>query len=332
MQKTNPLISLIVPVYNVENYLERCFHSLVNQTYTNLEIYLVDDGSTDSCPQLCDDYAKKDSRIKVIHKENGGLSDARNVAIDVCSGEYILFVDSDDFIALDTVELLYSTLAENDADISTIGYINYYDSDAVIPINESNNHLVLKAEPALENMLYQHNVTTSAWGKLYRKSLFDGGIRYPKGKICEDLDTTYKLFALAQTIVLNSARKFYYQQRLDSIINSRFATKRMDALDFAKHQLEFVSAKYPSIIRAAENRYFMEAVFIITQIPFGEFKAEREQCATVIKRYRWSVLTDMKSKSTYRLYALLSLFGANNLTRVYNAKAALRGSIERKKK
>jgi glycosyltransferase involved in cell wall biosynthesis len=326
------LISIIVPIYNVEKFLIRCIESLVNQTYKDIEIYLVDDGSTDNCPQICDTYAKKDPRIKVIHKENGGLSDARNVAIDVYSGEFILFVDSDDFIASDTVELLYTTMAENNSDISTCSFINHYKDDATTIEDEINHCLVLDKEPALENMLYQHNVTTSAWGKLYKKSLFASGIRYPKGKICEDLDTTYKLFSLAKSVTINSSRKFYYQQRLDSIINAHFTKKRMDALDFAQNQLEFIRTEYPAIVSSATNRYFMEAIFIITQIPFNQFEDERKKCKNIIELHRWTVLMDKKSRLIYRFYALLSLLGVNNLVSMYNIKSKFRSNIERSRK
>lgn len=329
MRKTRPLISIIIPVYNVEHYLERCVYSVIGQTYKNLEIFLVDDGSTDGCPQLCDELAKKDSRIKVIHKENGGLSDARNVAIDVCRGEYVFCLDSDDFIADDTIEFLYDSLVRSDADIATCGYVNHYVEKPEVGTVHS-KELVFDAESALENMLYQKDATTSAWGKLYKRELFDG-IRYPKGKICEDLDTTYKLFSRSRKIVLNTAIKLFYQQRTDSIINSQFSAKRMDALEFAKGIVRYVENAHPKIEAAARNRLFMEAVFIVTQIPLGddEFKKERQLCADVIYTNRKKVLLDGKSKWIYRLYALLSYFGYRTMVRAYNLKSSIANFIER---
>lgn len=329
MRKTNPLISIIIPVYNVERYLERCVYSVTSQTYENLEIFLVDDGSTDGCPKLCDDLAKKDARIKVIHKENGGLSDARNVAIDVCQGDYVFCLDSDDFVANDTIELLYSSLVKNDADIATCGHINHYVEKPQVDTTR-NTELVLDAEPALENMLYQKNVTTSAWGKLYKRELFDG-VRYPKGKICEDLDTTYKLFSRSRKIVINTAIKLFYQQRTDSIINSQFSVKRMDALGFAEELVRYVEDKHPKIEAAAHNRLFMEAVFIGVQIPLHEaaFKKERQRCADVIYANRKGVLLDGNSKRIYRVYALLSYLGYRTMVRVYNLKSSIAHFIER---
>lgn len=330
MIEQKALISIIVPVYNVEKYLHRCVDSLRNQTYTSLEIILVDDGSTDSCPKICDEFAKLDDRIEVIHKENGGLSDARNVAIDICKGKYLLFVDSDDFIAHNTVELLYETLTKNKCDISTCGYINHYETVSPLGV-EGNTELILDTEEALENMLYQKDVTTSAWGKLYKRELFDG-IRYPKGKICEDLPTTYKLFSRSTRIVINTSIKFYYQQRTDSIINSQFKRGRMDALDFAEEQLKYMEKNHPSLARAARNRYVMEAIFIITQIPRDDrrFTREIQRCVDVIKNYRREVVFDGNSKHIYRLYSLISFLGCANLAGVYKIKSRLKNYIERK--
>ena len=123
------LLSVIVPIYNVEDYLNRCVDSIINQTYKNLEIILVDDGSPDNCPQMCDDYAKKDSRIRVVHKENGGLSDARNAGMKVATGEYVSFIDSDDYISLDFYETLFQTMVDNDSDIVECSVVKFYENE-----------------------------------------------------------------------------------------------------------------------------------------------------------------------------------------------------------
>ena len=126
------LISVIVPIYNVEKYLQKCVDSIINQTYKNLEIILVDDGSPDNCPKMCDDYAEKDSRIKVVHKENGGLSDARNVGMEVATGEYVSFIDSDDYISLDFYETLLETIVDNDSDVVECGVVKFYENEKFI--------------------------------------------------------------------------------------------------------------------------------------------------------------------------------------------------------
>ncbi len=311
------LITIIVPVYKVEDYLERCIESIINQTYNNLEIILVDDGSPDNCGKICDEYQIRDKRIKVIHKQNGGLSDARNVAIDNAKGELITFIDSDDYVEKDYIELLYKNLQDNNCDISTCSYQCFYDK---VEIGKENEQIiVMNNEEALENMFYQKNTTTSAWGKLYKTKLFKN-IRYPKGKICEDLDTTYKLFAKSKKIVMSACKKYYYLQRTNSIINSKFSIKRMDAIDFATKTVKFINQKHPDILASAYNRLFMEAVFIIIQIPKKEYKDEYKQLIGIIKKYRKEVLKDKKSKKGYRIIALASYSGIGIIKIIFKLK------------
>ncbi len=311
MKNDQQLISIIVPIYNVKPYLRRCVDSILNQTYKNLEIFLVDDGATDGCGLICDEYAAKDERIKVIHKENGGLSDARNVAIDVATGDFILCVDSDDYVHHTLVETLHDSLKEFGADISVIGRKDVYDGDEIdLVTRHSNETTVFGVEDGLEAMLYQQDMTTSAWGKLYKAELFADGIRYPKGKLCEDLDTTYKLFAKSSKIVSNSAQLYYYLQRDDSIIKSAFKLGRADALKFAEDQLFFIRKKFPNIEKAACNRLFMEAVFIMLTMSKEDranYHGVWNECADTLKTCRRIVLLDTKSPKMYRIYALFSI-------------------------
>lgn len=318
------LITLIVPVYNVEKYLIKCVDSLLKQTYDNLEIILVDDGSTDNSSKLCDEYQKKDKRIKVIHKENGGLSDARNVAIDKAHGKYISFVDSDDFIACDMIELLYKNVIDNKADIAICGYQNTNEDEEINDNNIDYKELVYSNQEALETMLYQKDCTTSAWAKLYKTTLFKD-IRYPKGKICEDLDTTYLLFAQAKKIVINNQKKYFYLQRKNSIINSQFNPKRMDALKFAKKETKFIKKEFPSIVNSAINREFMEAIFILNKLSYkGLTSKAGKEIVKTIKNNRKVVLHDKKSKKIYRLYALISYLGTPILLTTLKIKLLFR--------
>lgn len=210
------LISVIVPVYKVEKYLKPCVDSILNQTYKNLEIILVDDGSPDNCPKICDEFIEKDNRIKVIHKENGGLSDARNAGIDIATGEYLAFVDSDDYIDSCMYERLLEKLIENNADVAMCYAKNIYDDDCdfydveqkEIDIYDSND--IFKA-------LFKKELNNFAWNKLYKKSLFSE-IRYPKGKIYEDLFTTYRIFGLCERAVLDRTQMYYYRVRSESIM------------------------------------------------------------------------------------------------------------------
>jgi len=302
-------ISLIIPVYNVEKFLSRCVNSVIKQTYKNLEIFLVDDGSTDNSGNLCDKYAQKDKRIKVIHKKNGGLSDARNVAIDKITGSYITFIDSDDYVSKDYVEYLFNNLKNTNSDISTCLYQSFYEGEEATIKEEVGELIVCEKEEALKRLFYQTQTTTSAWGKLYKKKLFKG-IRYPKGKICEDLDTTYKLFSKSNKVAIGTAKNYYYLIRKDSIINSNFSSKRMDALKFAKNMVVFISTYYPSLSLSARNRYFAEAIFIFMAIPYKkDYYLERKKVFAVIKENRKEIIFDKNSRLFFRLCALASFCG-----------------------
>ena len=241
-------ISVIVPIYNVEKYLPICIESIINQTYKNLEIILVNDGSTDNCRKICDKYARKDNRIKVIHKENGGLSDARNVGMEYATGDYIYFIDSDDYIDIKTIEILYKNLKKYNADISMSRFIrtnnNNFRSDL------SNEKIKLYSNVESLNMLYNKEFTfhenyalfICAWNKLYKKELLEG-IQYPIGKLYEDGATTYKILYKASLIVCSSLQLYYYYQREESISRKKFDETRFHRMDAFKGQMNFYKEK-----------------------------------------------------------------------------------------
>lgn len=206
------LVSIVVPVYKVEDYLNDCVHSLINQSYKNIEIILVDDGSPDKCPQICDDFAKIDSRIKVIHKKNGGLSDARNFGIKKASGELICFVDSDDVVSFDLVKCLVEI--RNNSDSCKVSACSFLSFCGDIPKNEGyhGNGRFLSYDEYVE---LPFNVT--AWGKLYDIRLFDD-IEYPVGKLHEDEFTTYKLCDKSERIAYIDMPLYYYRTRDGSIV------------------------------------------------------------------------------------------------------------------
>lgn len=238
------LISVIVPVYNVEKYLDECVESIVNQTYKNLEIILVDDGSTDNSGKICDELAKKDNRIHVIHKENGGLSDARNVGIDVSTGDYIQFIDSDDYIEHDMIEFLVSNIIKYNADISICS--NYiFDEEECI--NQSTGEVCLYNRlEILQEVLLDEKIRCYAWNKLFRKELFKE-IRFPKGKILEDILTIPKLFEKANTVIFNDVAKYYYRQREGSILHVQTKHTKLAYIHAALEMLEFLKEKEESL-------------------------------------------------------------------------------------
>ena len=229
VSKDKPLISVIIPVYKVEDYLEKCINSVINQTYTNLEIILVDDGSTDDSPKICDEYAKKDNRIKVIHKENGGLSDARNKGIEIASGEYIGFVDSDDWILPNMYEVLLRNLIKNNADISVCNLIR--SKDDIKDIKNKKIKIKVYNQEKYLNKFFKINSQTCeyyAWNKLYKKNIIEKNM-YPVGLTSEDVVGTYKAILNANIIVKTSEILYIYRIN-DNGITGKFSNKDYDLL------------------------------------------------------------------------------------------------------
>lgn len=198
LEKYSEKVSVIVPIYNVEKYLRKCIDSIIAQTYENIEVILVDDGSTDSCGVICDECAKEDSRIVVIHKKNAGVSAARNTGMAQCTGEYIFFVDSDDYLPMDSIEKLYDSLCVYEADIS-IGieeYFCYKDEKELHwkrPFRNPTESFCMDQETALRELLKQDQFANSAWGKLYKRATFEG-VFFPEDRSHEPKATIYKTF------------------------------------------------------------------------------------------------------------------------------------------
>ncbi len=234
-----PKISVIVPVYKVEAYMHDCINSVLEQTYQDFEMILVDDGSPDNCGAICDEYAAKDDRICVIHQQNGGLSAARNAGLDVAQGEYVTFVDSDDVLHPNYLEYLMRGLNENQADISLLHFIRFADSS---PFQKSVSYGVKAIRRGVEAcyMLYSDAavIYTVAWGKLYKIELFQS-IRYPVGKIHEDEGTTYKLLYKAEKVVELDAAMYGYRINANGIMGSSFSPKRYQAVEFFEERIKF---------------------------------------------------------------------------------------------
>lgn len=226
------LISIIVPVYNVEAYLHCCVESVLNQTYVDWELILVDDGSPDRCPQICDEYAGMDNRIKVIHKENGGLSSARNAALDIAKGDFITFLDSDDYLHQDTLSDVITMISDEGVDIVQFSFIRGT-SNTFPPIVKK------KSKEVYDNhtIFYSNIQKIILWGKLYRRSIWDG-IRMPVGKINEDDATTWKLYYKSRKIVYIDTPYYYYRFNSTSIMSNQ---RKVLKLDFIEHYHERIS-------------------------------------------------------------------------------------------
>lgn len=264
----NDLISVIVPIYAVEEFLDQCIESIVSQTHKNLEIILVDDGSPDRCGQMCDAWAEKDRRIKVIHKENGGLSDARNAGLAEATGDYIAFVDSDDWIESNMYETMLCALTENDADFCACGIMDSYsDKEVVHPVRSC-----VGTSEVFLSMIYHDTVfPVAAWNKLYRSEMLTG-FKFPKGKICEDAFTTYLLVDRADRIVQIKEPCYHYRIRPRSIMTSEFRPARMDEEEAWRCNYQYMKEHYPDIAPAAYDFYLQKVHVLIKTIQPGQIQ------------------------------------------------------------
>lgn len=258
MKQDNSLITIIVPIYKVEKYIHKCINSIINQTYTNLQIILVDDGSPDNCGEICDEYAKKDSRIEVIHKKNGGLSDARNVGIKNAKGKYIGFVDSDDYIKEDMYENLYNDIEENQADISICNFYNVIDGKNIIK-NANDGIKEYNKIEILREILLDNKIQSYAWNKLYKRELFDN-IEYPLGKKYEDIGTTFYILEKCNKIIVNGEPEYYYLNREDSIVNNNTEQTVMDYVDIVEQRYDYIQKKYREL--EIYNIYYLTRILI----------------------------------------------------------------------
>lgn len=232
-------ISIVVPIYKVEKYLDKCIESLVQQTYRDLEIILVDDGSPDACPKMCDNWAKKDNRVVVIHKKNGGLSDARNVGIEAATGEYISFVDSDDYLSMDFFEILKDALKNNNADIAMSEVLLKYEDKSLIKATKftKNKEVCIPGIDAIYDNDIRYNMT--AWAKLYKSELFDG-VKFPVGRLHEDEFVFFKIFAKCNLFVIDNNAKYYYIQRGTSIMYTKTEKNVRDILDAFEEKYNYL--------------------------------------------------------------------------------------------
>ena len=314
-----PLISIVIPAYNVEQYLKRCIESILNQTYDNLEIILIDDGSPDNCGIIMEQYAKKDKRIGVYHKKNGGLSDARNFGIHRVTGEYITFIDSDDWVSPYYISNLYKAIKKDDSDISASWFTEIYKENSKEVKGEEylKNYKCLSRKTALEKMLYQDGIETSAWGKLYKMDIFQD-LRYPVGKLYEDIPVTYEILKRSKKIAVIGNVDYFYFQRTDSIQNVKFNKRKLDSLKHVGEMQSDIIENFPELFPAAQCRYFSILCNIIFQINDKEYCSLKNKLWEEVRAYRKSILLNPKARKKARIAALLSYGGYGLLEKIYS--------------
>ena len=311
---TTPLISVIVPVYRVEEYLERCVKSILSQTYKNLEVILVDDGSPDQCPAICDACAEKDARVKVIHQENKGLSGARNAGIDAASGEYLAFVDSDDYVSPHFIEELYQLLQDTGCAIGQCRF-SYVKGDGLVEEGDS-AFCIYRGESLMEQLYGPEEKATCfvvAWNKLYRAELFkETGIRYPEGRIHEDEATTYRLFHEAKKLAFLDRALYGYYTENGGSITSVFSVKRLQWLTAHEERIAFFKKNgYEKLLPAAYRKLCDACITFYFRCTEQVKDAEelKKELRKRLEAYRadgaaWIAALPLKTRMGYELFSM----------------------------
>ena len=241
------LVSIIVPVYNVQKYIKQCLDSILNQSYKNIEIILVDDGSKDDSGYFCDCISKLDSRVKVLHKENGGLSSARNSGLEISTGEYIVFIDSDDWIELDYIEKLYSNIINYNADIAVCGVKKVWDDGKECQMTNFKSISCFNSKESMKELIKERNLNVAVWNKMYKKSLLDG-IEFSVGKINEDVDWTWKIISRSNKTVVFEDLLYNYRQRSGSIMSTSASSNYKFILDCMLERHRYIESKYHDMV------------------------------------------------------------------------------------
>lgn len=308
-----PLISIIIPVYKVEKYLEKCIESVLNQTYKKLQIILVDDGSPDNCGDICDRYAKMDERIEVIHKENGGLSDARNAGLKVVRGEYIGFIDSDDYVSKEMFENMYNTLISNNADVSICNFYTVIDDKNIIK-NEDNGIEIYNKLEILKEVLLDKKIQSYAWNKLYKKELFKD-IEYPVGKKYEDIGTTFYILEKCNKVAVSGRPEYYYLTRGDSIVNNNTESTVIDYIKLISDRYDYIDQKYEELRKY--NVYYITKTLLTAFTDAFYLKDNSEDFLNVLNNFfdkvkeifknnEADVITLFNEEQKMQLYVLLN--------------------------
>lgn len=286
-----PLISVIVPVYKVEKYLNRCVKSIVDQTYGNLEIILVDDGSPDCCPAMCDAWKERDNRMKVIHKSNGGLSDARNAGMEVANGELIGFVDSDDWIAPDMYQCLYAIMKADNSDIAACGVEMVWEDGTLSQMLTQTGSCVLNREEAMSALIEEFWLKQPVWYKLYKADIIRN-ILFPVGKYHEDAFWSYQAIGAAERVSVTDHVGYYYWQRNGSIMGERYSLKRLDAIEALEQRQDYLESKFPELAIKARRSLWFSCIYhgqkILQNFDTQEQTSALQYINNVLKRHPFS--------------------------------------------
>ncbi len=312
-----PTVSVIIPVYQVEKYLDKCIASVVGQTYQNLQIILIDDGSTDRSPAICDEWKERDPRITVIHQPNGGLSRARNAGLKVATGKFVGFVDSDDWIEPNMVECLLAALQKTDADIAVGGFEGFTEDSKSIPYAKakSTERSLCSTGDALKRLLLLRGfIRNFVWNKLYRRTVLSG-VAFPEGRLYEDVTWTAQVIGNAKSVVCVDQIFYHYLHRPDSLSrdDQQFVRRLRDELELTEQRLDYIHSHYPSLDKFAILRLhnLICRYYIDIYLHFRHLDTDhkiRNDLRKRFSRYRPSIFLDLRyfSKAVARLIFWLS--------------------------
>jgi len=305
------MISVIVPVYNAEKYLDKCIKSILNQTFKDFELILVDDGSTDNSGLICDDYANKDSRIRIIHRENGGPSIARNVAVLKAQGDKITFIDSDDYVTIDYLETLYSSFKQYNADISSVLMTEVGERMFQRKIINNREAIVMTGREALLDVLYQKHIDTTPCGMLFNREIVVNN-PFPDGKYHEDDYTMFKYFECANTVVINKGIGYFYVQHASSIMHTNSDKILADELDAADHIVRYIAKKNDNELnRAADSKKFSDYCQVL--IKYKNLKKNDidsyKRIINYLDNVKKQILLDRNTRIKNKMAACLLYFG-----------------------
>lgn len=307
------LITIIVPIYNVAVYMDRCIDCLLHQDYSNLEIILVDDGSTDGSGERCDYWAKRDPRIKVIHQPNGGLSAARNAALDIMTGDFVTMLDGDDYLDTRFVSTLLNLLVSSNADIAAAGWTLFADGTTPPLDNSQGNTTSFTSSQAIDDIFYQHTLTNSACSKLYRAAIFDG-LRFPSGVLYEDLAVIYDIMLRATAVVHTTQSLYFYRQQRAGSITNTFSRKRTHVLDILDNLESRIQTEAQQHLAAVRSRRLSACFNILLLCPTdGTMDDVIDRCWQGIKSLRRDCLLDSRVRLKNKLGILFSYLGKSVL-------------------
>lgn len=317
MSNVLPLINIIVPIYNVEKYLDKCVKSILKQTYTNIRVILVDDGSSDKCPEMCEEYAHEDSRIVVIHRKNGGLSAARNSGLEAIFGsklydvgQYVAFIDSDDYVAEDYIEFLYKLIDYNHADIAQCGHYINFSEKRKVDKNSEHKTIILNKEQALASLCYNGIWDVTAWNKLYKVNVLRD-VRYPEGRCYEDTATCYLIADRAERFVVNMEPKYYYVQRYSSIANgNNWKEYKYQFIEIGDQFADWIETNYSQLADVSYVKRVFVRLSTLSQMVNSDYYDERvPEIRKLVLNYKKSVLKNPKVSKRDKIGVIALSFG-----------------------